>query len=230
MTLLLALLGILPSVIWLSVYLREDDHPEPNRLILGMFFAGGLSAFVAAGVEFVLLRGLEQIPLSPIALNLIAFFVVVGFVEEFLKFYAVKVGSRSSRNFDEPTDAMIYLVVAALGFAAVENVFALFSFGTATSVAIEIALLRFVSATLLHVLASAVVGYYFARQRFFLWKNQVIKGLLIATILHGLYNILTLSSNGFERLSLTLLIVALLGIMAIVVNIFFYRLKKDYFQ
>jgi len=66
--------------------------------------------------------------------------------------------------FDEPTDAMIYCIIAALGFASVENLMILFKisfpdFGQA----IGIMGFRFLGATLLHTLASAMVGYWLAR-------------------------------------------------------------------
>lgn len=223
------ILGILPSLIWLSIYLKEDDHPEPNLLILQTFFLGALVAPLAAGVEFVLVSVLEGSFLPILISNILIFFVAIALVEEYWKYLIVKLTIAKTKAFDEPVDAMIYLIVAALGFAAVENVLALFSFVESASDVIEIVLLRFLSATLLHVLASAIVGYFLAREHFFLKKNQVFKGIIIAALLHGTYNILTLASNGFEKLSVTIYVILLLGVMAITVNILFYKLKKNWY-
>ncbi len=231
---LFVLLGVLPSLIWLSIYLREDDRPEPNSLIVRAFLVGALAAPLAAGSELLLSSFLNPLGLPQILASVIVFFVVIALVEEFWKYLVIRLTIVRTRDFDEPTDAMIYLIVAALGFAAVENILALFSFvGTsagAASGAIEIIFLRFVSATLLHVLASAIVGYYVARKYFFRGRNRIVWGLAIASLLHGLYNVFTLSSGGFEKIVPTLLVIVLLGIMAIIVNILFYRLKKDFFQ
>ncbi len=224
------ILGLIPSLVWLSIYLREDEHPEPNYLILFIFFLGALTAPIAAGVEYLLIKVLEISFLPTILVNFLVFFAVIGLVEEFLKLLAVELGVERNKHFDEPTDAMIYLIVAGLGFAAIENVLALFSFAQVSVDVIEIILLRFLSATLLHVLASAIVGYYLARKHFFFKKLQIFKGLAIAAFLHGLYNILTLSSQGFHRLLPTLYVILLLGIMAIWVNLLFYKLKKDFYQ
>ncbi len=224
------ILGILPSLIWLSIYLKEDEHPEPNLLILQIFFLGALAAPLAAGMEYVFVSLLEGSFLPALLSYLLTFFIAIALVEEYWKYLVIKLTITRNRAFDEPTDAMIYLIIAALGFAAVENVLALFSFVESTSDVLEITLLRFLSATLLHVLASAIVGYYLARKHFFFKKFQIFQGILIAAFLHGLYNILTLASDGFQKLSITIYIILLLGIMAIVVNILFFKLKKSFFQ
>ena len=229
MILFLIVLGVLPSILWLSIYLREDEHPEPSRLILRMFFFGAISAPLAAISELLLIQGLEALSLPSWIAQIILFVVIIGIVEEFWKYLSVKITEEPFRSFDEPTDAMIYLIVAALGFAAVENVLAIFGLqAVGISSAFEVTTLRFLSATLLHVLASAILGYFLAKKHFFFKKWQTRIGLMVAGTLHGLYNLLTLASDGFSHVGSTLLIVLLLGVMAVVVNIMFYKLKKSY--
>ena len=229
-------LGVLPSFIWLSIYLREDEHPEPNRFILKTFFLGALFAPVAAGIEFLLINFVGNLGWPILVVNFLVFFVCIGLTEEYCKYLAVKLGMTRNPAFDEPTDAMIYLIVAGLGFAALENVLALFHFvGTAggeiVGQALEITALRFLSSTLLHVLASAIVGYYLARHQFFSGKAVILlKGLIIAGLLHGLYNTLTISSDSFQKLEPTILVIILLAVMAIAVNMLFYKLKRDFFK
>jgi len=225
-------LGTLPSIIWLSIYLKEDEHPEPNRFILKTFFLGAFMAPVAAGIEFLLIDTVRNFSWPAILANFLIFFVFIGVVEEYCKFLAVRIGLLKNPVFDEPTDAMIYLIVSGLGFAALENVLAIFHFievsANALGEALEITALRFLSSTLLHVLASAIVGYYLARSHFFLKKYNLVQGLIIAGFLHGTYNILTIASDSFQKIQPTLIVVALLGIMAVMVNMLFYKLKKEY--
>src|SRR3989344_7106871 len=128
MPLTLIILGTVPSFIWLSIYLREDEHPEPNRFIVKTFFLGMLFAPIAAGIEFLLISSIKNIALPLIVVNFLVFFIFIGVVEEYCKYLAVKVGLLNNPVFDEPADAMIYLIVAGLGFAALENVLALFHF------------------------------------------------------------------------------------------------------
>ncbi len=226
---ILITLGILPSLLWLALYLREDEHPEPSRLLLRTFLFGALAAPFAAGIEFMLIDVLEAFSLPALLANVILFIVIIGMTEEYMKYLAVRLTEEPSASFDEPADAMIYMIVAALGFAAVENVLAVFSPYIVTHGDIlEVLGLRFLSATLLHVLAAALMGYFLAQKHFFYRKWQIVKGVVVAGILHGLYNILTLESADFERLGVTLLIVVLLAAMAVSVNILFYKLKKRY--
>ncbi len=225
----LVALGILPSVIWLSIYLREDEHPEPNRFILKTFFLGALLAPVAAGIEFLLIDSIRNFSLPVVLVNFLIFFVFIGIVEEYCKFLAVRIGMLKNPVFDEPTDAMIYLIVSGLGFAALENVLAIFHFveGNVNIIgeAFEITALRFLSSTLLHVLASAIVGYYLARSYFFSNKYGIFYGLITAGFLHGAYNVLTISSDSFQKIQPTLIVIVLLGVMATIVNVLFYKLK-----
>lgn len=228
-------LGVLPSIIWLSIYLREDEHPEPNRFILKVFFLGALSAPVAAGLEFLLIGLVKDTPWPPSVTNFLVFFVFIGLVEELCKFMAVNLGVEKSKVFDEPADAMIYLIVSGLGFAALENILALFHFtdtasGSLAGQAFQVIGLRFISSTLLHVLASSIVGYYLARSHFFFKKYSVIKGLVLAGFLHGTYNTITLASDSFQKIGPTVEVIVLLGLMAIWVNSFFYKLKKDFYK
>ena len=235
MPLTLIILGTVPSFIWLSIYLREDEHPEPNRFIIKIFFLGMLFAPIAAGIEFLLISSIKNITLPVIAVNFLVFFIFIGVVEEYCKYLAVKVGLLNNPVFDEPADAMIYLIVSGLGFAALENILALFHFtdfggGSLFGSAMEIIALRFLSSTLLHVLASSIVGYYLARSHFFSKKYALTTGLIIAGLLHGSYNSLTIISDSFQKITPTLMVIALLGAMAIWVNMLFYKLKKDFFK
>jgi RsiW-degrading membrane proteinase PrsW (M82 family) len=92
---------------------------------------------------------------------------------------------------------MLYMVVVALGFAAVENMLYLFSsvynlpsFDSMISAAIAVLIVRFIGATFLHTLCSALVGYFSAMASLYSKKKVLLvaTGLLLAIILHGLYD------------------------------------------
>jgi RsiW-degrading membrane proteinase PrsW (M82 family) len=92
-------------------------------------------------------------------------------------------------EFDEPIDAMIYMITAALGFAAVENVAAIYA--TSMPNILETTTLRFFGATLLHTLSSGLIGYYWAKS--ILANNSkkiLIFGLMFGTSLHAVFNYL----------------------------------------
>src|SRR3989344_2968232 len=127
------LFGILPSLIWLFYYLKKDLHPEPKRMILKIFLWG---AIITVPVYFLqiglseLLAQLQVFPFlaqHPIIIEILRWFLVIAFTEELLKYAVVNMNVMRSYVLDEPVDIMLYMVVAALGFAAVENVLYLFS-------------------------------------------------------------------------------------------------------
>jgi len=190
--------GIIPSLIWLAFFMLEDKRkPEPKRMIFYVFVAGGISTAFAAFPELYIQQvfavlGIEMS--SPI------FLFSFAFVEELVKFIAVYAVVRRSKFFDEWTDGMIYMITAALGFAAVENALNL----VGTDFIVQVTLIRGIGATLLHALTSALVGFYWMRKR-------VVEGLFFATILHGVFNLLILKLAGIEvYASLLLLFVAII--------------------
>ena len=201
--------GILPSLIWLFYYLKKDLHPEPKRMIVKVFFAGMIVTVPVFICQLALawilddLRGIPFFANFPFLLNLFKWFIVIAFTEELFKYVAVRLTALKSKEIDEPLDIMLYMVVAALGFAALENMFYLFSpldatFEAALQSTISISFIRFIGATLLHALCSALVGYFIVISYLRSEKrlSYTLMGITLATLLHGLYDfsIITLST------------------------------------
>jgi protease PrsW len=231
--------GLAPSIIWLLFYLRKDAHPESGRMILKIFFWGMIitliAAFVEIGIERVLdaektFANVSEASQSglflPSLYSLLYGFLGIALVEEFLKYLVVKEKVINNPEFDEPVDAMIYMVISGLGFAALENILVLLPLGNFPLTTASVSALRFVGATFLHALCSATIGYFLAlsfysrKRRFFL----VTIGITIATILHGIYNfsiIKSVDNNYF----LYVPIILLTG-LAIFVSFGFKRLKE----
>lgn len=175
--------GFLLSSAWLTFFLLEDrEKPEPKRVILKAFFVGMLSALSAIGLEKIFISIAPTIGLQSHSLG-----VIFGnsLIEEFSKFAVVFVFISVSKYFDEPVDRMIYMIVAGLGFATTENFFFL-SNAASSAELIGLTVLRFAGATLMHALTSGMLGYYWARSMIFL-------GLIAATIVHTVFNLLVLS-------------------------------------
>jgi RsiW-degrading membrane proteinase PrsW (M82 family) len=115
-------------------------------------------------------------------------FLILATLEEVFKFLGVYYVISKRREFDEPVDAMIYMITASLGFAAVENIAA--NFNTSLPTALETTTLRFFGATLLHTLSSGLVGYYWAKSILANKKKMLVFGLGLATLLHATFNYL----------------------------------------
>jgi len=225
------LFGVLPSVIWLFFYLRRDVHPEPKSEVLKIFFYGALitipAFFLEKGVFTVTASPLFSDFLKPALITILNIFLGVALIEEVLKYLVVREKVLKSPEFDEPIDAMLYMIIAALGFAALENVLILFQLGPEFLVkeAVAISIFRFVGATFLHTLCSGTVGFFLAlsffeaKKRFWL----LFTGFGISSLLHGLYNFSIMKMEG--NLKALIPIIILIG-LAIFVSFSSKRLKK----
>ena len=234
-------LAFIPPVLWLLFYLREDRHPEPKLLLLLTFAGGMASAFLAMAAElFVLGKNGIAMGLVGMATTPFLFFLVIGLVEEYAKYLPVKFLVVNKSDFDEPVDAMIYMMTAALGFAAMENALFIlpFFFGVVQDIisvlpltqenlllSLDVTANRFLGANLLHALSSGIVGFFLARAWFHPRRHHFVAiGILTATLLHALFNYLILTREVLAQG--TFYIILLLSVMAVMVFIDFERLKK----
>lgn len=196
MVILLAIiLGFSPSFVWLYFFLKEDIHPEPKKIIFRVFATGALITLPAVALQMIFRQGLDFLRFEHYSL---VSFAVLATGEEVLKFLAAYFSGRRSGFFDESIDAMIYMITAALGFAAAENIFVVLSgtkeIGADLGLIFGIITFRFVGATLLHALSSAIVGYHWARglSKIGNWRLEIFKGLVLASLLHTVFNYLIL--------------------------------------
>ena len=229
------LLTFLPPVLWLLFYLREDrKHPEPKHLLIAVFFGGIGAAFLSIVVELFLLGDLTELKnglltdfLPGIFRNPFAVFLVIAFVEEYAKYFAVKKLVVGREEFDEPIDAMIYMMTAALGFAAIENfLFAHKVFFVDFASGVALTANRFIGANLLHALSSGIIGYFLAHSFFAPYRRHFIAaGVILASVLHAFFNYFIIIREATPQ-ALNFLIF-LLFMMAFAVFIEFERLKRD---
>lgn len=186
--------GILPALLWLWFWLQEDRlHPEPRSMIIRTFIMGMIA------VPLVL--PLEQFIQNRYASGTVLVIFLWACSEEIFKWLAAFFSALDTREYDEPIDAVIYLLTAALGFAAMENTFFLISSISNTGVEASFAVgnLRFIGATLLHVLSSGIIGLFLGLSFFKGWlarKVYLLFGLASAILLHTVFNIYIMRSTG----------------------------------
>lgn len=190
--------GFLPALLWFYVLLKEDyRHPEPRALLLLAFAAGMASVPLAALLEtafrdyaYAAIAGCA--PYAPLCTPIIAVWAVV---EEALKYLLVSLLVLWRRDVDEPIDLVIYMITAALGFAALENMlFLLLPLASGDFLAaLATGNLRFVGSTVLHIIASSAIGFALAFSCGLsrTWRSiAAAAGLILAIALHAVFNFL----------------------------------------
>lgn len=229
------LFGVLPSLIWLSYYLKKDLHPEPKKMILKIFIYGAIATIPVFLLQWGLSYLLNQLQIFaffksfPLAGDILKWFLVIAFVEELLKYLVVKAWVLNNSVLDEPLDIMLYMVVAALGFAALENVLYIFSpidklsLNSVLENVIILSFIRFVGATFLHTLSSGLLGYFLALSVLKNSKMKLIIGISLATLLHGFYNF---SIIRLQDPTKVIVPVAIIMALAIFMMYGFNKLKK----
>lgn len=195
--------GILPAMVWLYFLLKEDRRcPEPRSMIALALLAG----FLAVPLVLPLERFLVHILPAGIP-------VIIGWaaIEETVKYLLAAIVVLWRRPVDESIDLVIYMLTVALGFAALENaLFLIAPFAGGNLVeGLLTGNLRFVGSTLLHVVASATIGFALA---FSFKANRVVRtlvaslGLILAIALHALFNFLIIDGSGSRTLLAFLLV------------------------
>lgn len=213
--------GLLPSFIWLYFLLKEDArHPEPKTLIALTFFAGMLAVPLALP--------LEQYAKDHLVGGL-SVFTAWALIEELLKYGMAAALILWRSAVDEAPDYVIYMITVALGFAAAENM--LFLLGPLMDGSVASSLftgdVRFLGSSLLHVVASAAIGFSLA---FSLKSRPIVRimaagfGLILAIVLHTTFNTLIIN----QGTSTTLAAFFLVWMVAVVFFAAFEVLK--YFQ
>lgn len=207
--------GVLPALVWLWFWLREDRlHPEPRSLVILSFLCGMLVVLFALTAEQWVWGLTSNMTL-----------VIIGWavIEETFKFIASYFGALRNRENDEPIDSLIYLITAALGFAALENT--LFLAGSVKTggllQGLDLGVLRFVGASLVHVVSSGTLGFFLALgfyKRGSVKKVDALIGLVAAITLHVLFNLFILKGEGNSLYTLTVFTFVWLAVVLLLVG------------
>lgn len=222
-------LGVIPVLVWLWFWLREDLRPEPRFVLLLTFFMG----MIAVGLAFVFENGIfiigEKLNVEKTAIGFSIILFFWALIEEILKYLAAKHAALKRPCFDEPIDAIIYMITSALGFAALENFFFLLNVFETNGILTGFITgnLRFLGATLLHTATSAIIGASIAFS-FFHKENRrrnAIGGIIIATVLHFIFNYFIMKVEGVDILKIFIpLWIAIIAIIFIFEKV--KRIKK----
>lgn len=184
--------GIMPALLWLWFWLRQDLHPEPKKVLFQTFALGAAMIPIVFLIETSLYELFLKLNFASENSYSLFFIFSLAATEEFFKFTAAYYAALRRKFFDEPADALIYMITAALGFSAFES--AMYIYQTIVNKSVIIGIfsgnLRFLGASLVHVVSSAFIGASIAFS-FFHKEHKTrnaILGFALAILLHGLFN------------------------------------------
>ena len=189
--------GVLPSLLWLFFFTHEDSaHKKPRGIIFGCFIGGAIAVVISIFAEKIIADSITE-PTTR--------YIYWAAFEEIIKFIVAGTIIFHTRMTEDPVDAMVYCASVALGFAAIENT--LFILGPIGEGSIAQALvttnMRFIGATLVHVVSSSfvgfMIGYVFYHGRF-IKILTTLAGLMAAVALHATFNLSIINANGTDTL------------------------------
>ncbi len=206
----LLVLAIAPAVaLFLFFYLRDRYRREPIGVMLVTFVLGAASLVPAVITSLSLQKLTGWRSSTPNLLHaFLGAMIIVGLVEEGAKFLVVRFYAYHRPEFDEPYDGIMYSVMAALGFATLENVLYIFSNGAGTGV------MRALLAIPSHAFDGVLMGYFLGKAKFA--RNDRVGNWLstfgfgLAVIAHGLYDFIVFSLDKAPLMVLSLLTMAVL--------------------
>ena len=182
--LVIPVVSFAPGLFWLWFFTRVSRyHPAPRRLIVWSF-ALGMASTIPVGIIYGIV-GLEDLyyPGAPLTLTAFVMFGIVGPVEETCKFLAVRWFAYRSPWFDQPMDGLVFAAAASLGFASLENVGYVLLYGP------WVMLIRAPLSTVGHLIMGSLWGYALGLRHAGADVSVVWRGLALAALLHGLYNV-----------------------------------------
>lgn len=210
--------AIIPVIVLCYYIYKKDVNKEPMTLLLRIFFLGFFSAIPVLVLELLLDPFFSTDNYSNFFILFLNTLVTISLVEEGFKWIITKIFGYNNKEFDEIYDIIVYSVFASLGFACIENILYVISYGLAN------AILRAILSVPGHTCFGIIMGYFLSQAKVNQIagnKNGYYKHLLLSLIIpifaHTLYDALLFYSSG-ENNGLFLLVFFAFYIVMVVVS------------
>ena len=199
-TLISIVVAVAPAIFWLVYIYKKDRHEkEPIALLLLLIFGGLLATVTSFVLETISSFGEAYLAVmmpSAVILTTTISAMLVGIIEESSKYFFLKKFSFNRKAFDYTFDGLVYAVYVSLGFALAENLLYVFSYGI--SVALPRALLTIPA----HMSFGVYMGAFYGLAKVYdamgdsdASKRYARIGLIVAMVLHGVYDALAMLSH-----------------------------------
>jgi protease PrsW len=168
------------------IYWMDRHEPESMRTIMAAMAVGALSTVPAIIIQLAF-ENMALFQISGLTGAFFESFLLVAPSEELFKFLFIYLYLRNKHFYNEINDGIVFYGAGALGFALFENIFYVLDYGFSTGV------LRAFTSIPIHTFCGIIVGYHAGLARFSGQakpKALIMRGLLIAYLIHALYNTL----------------------------------------
>lgn len=159
-------------------YLKDKFEAEPLSAVMRAFLYGALLVFPIMFIQYAFTaEGIGQ-------QTFIKSFLLTGLMEEFFKWFVLVYTVYRYNQFDTVYDGIVYGVSISLGFATIENLLYLVSYG------VEYAIGRALFPVSSHALFGVVMGFYIGKAQILKTKKNrmLFVGLTFPVLIHGLYD------------------------------------------
>ncbi|MBI1344121.1 MAG: PrsW family intramembrane metalloprotease [Terrimonas sp.] len=173
-------LAIAPGLaVCIYIFLKDIYNKEPKLTLVASFMLGVLTVIPALVLEKLLLPNSNSILSTAISA-----FLVVGVSEEFSKYFVLRYYCYTRKSFDEPLDGIVYSVMVSMGFATIENIAYVYSYGYTT------AFTRMFLSVPAHASFAVLMGYYVGKAKFDPGNSfrLLLTGLFWAVFFHGTFD------------------------------------------
>ena len=216
----LLIASIAPAVIIMYIIYRHDTVKEPLSMLVKAFFGGVLSIAITLIITY---------PIAHIELNsgvmksFFDAFFKAGIPEEFSKWLIFYWLIRKAKDFDQYYDGILYAIFISMGFALVENIMYVYSYG------METAIVRSIISVPGHMLFAVPMGYYLSLSRFETGASarfHVFLSLAIPILLHGTFDFILMYSGAKGAVNSGLAVLLLLAFVIFDIFMWRYGLRK----
>lgn len=224
----LLVVAITPGIaLCLALYLADHYDKEPFKYLVIVFILGCFSTFPS--IFFEQLIAMLNIFPGWMGMAFTAF-IVIAFVEEYVKRGVVIYSVYQTEAFNEKLDGMIYCAFASLGFATIENIiYVVFRYPYISA----LGWYRAVLSVPAHMLYAITMGYYMSLAKFTddekKKRQYKRKSLWIPVILHGVFDLILMVKHPSSTI-IFVVFLTYLWIMSVRKLMIFYkdsRMKKE---
>lgn len=203
--------AVIPALGLLAlVYRLDKTEKEPWPLLLRLLALGAASGVLAFLTETAGIWLLDSFVENRFLYHMLLYYLVVAASEEGFKYLMLRLSTWNSPSFDYRFDGVVYAVFVSLGFAILENIGYVFSYGLAT------ALVRAVTAVPGHACFGVFMGVWYGVAKQFEVRGYAARSrayrllaLVMPLLLHGTYDLIA-STGGRVALAVFAAFVLLL--------------------